>query len=155
MSSKDERIRGWAADKLLDRGMGKAREPKDDAESPLRSLPPEQQRQRIRELLAMAAAIQVTPDFRPAEVIEAAPGDNDDEKNKHAAPARSRGRRRTVAGKTRWEHAHLGIRSLPWLTARPQQEIAAASVAIRDCWRELLAPGTGAVENPPVATRTK
>ena len=62
--------------------MGKAREPKDDTESPLRNLPPEQQRQRIREILAMAAAVQVPPDFRPAEVIEAAPGDNDDEKNK-------------------------------------------------------------------------
>ena len=75
MSSQDERTRGWAADKILDRGMGKAGEPKDDT-SPLRSLPPDQQRQRIREILARAAAVQVPPDCCPTE---AAPGDNDDQ----------------------------------------------------------------------------
>ena len=74
--------RDSALNGLLDRALGKPKEPKDASETPLLSLPPGQQRQRIREILAMAAAIQVPPDFRPAEVIEAAPGDNDDEKNK-------------------------------------------------------------------------
>ena len=75
----DRRVVAVAVKGLLDRALGKPKEPKDASETPLRSLPPDQQRQRVREILARAAAVQVPPDFRPTEVIEAAPGDNDDQ----------------------------------------------------------------------------
>ena len=75
----DRRVVAVAVNGLLDRALGKPKEPKDASETPLRSLPPEQQRKRIAELLARAAAIQVPADFRPPDVIDAEPADNDEE----------------------------------------------------------------------------
>jgi hypothetical protein len=57
----------------------KEAEPEPD-EPRLRSLPPDQRRQRIAELLAWAASIKVPADFRPPDVIDAEPADNGDER---------------------------------------------------------------------------
>jgi hypothetical protein len=75
----DRRVVAVAVNGLLDRALGKPKEPKDASKTPLRSLPPDQQRKRIAELLALAASIKVPADFRPADVIDAEPADNDDE----------------------------------------------------------------------------
>ena len=75
---EDVRARMFAADKIYTWAWGLPKV-QPDAQPALRDLPLEQQRQRVREILARAAAVVVPPDFRPTEVIEAAPGDNDDQ----------------------------------------------------------------------------
>jgi hypothetical protein len=71
-NSEDERVRALAAAKLLEfLPRRKEYDPKDDEKPPLSSLPPEQRRQRVSELLAWAASIKVPPDFKAAEIIEA------------------------------------------------------------------------------------
>jgi hypothetical protein len=81
--SQDEKTRLWAAKTLYEWAWGTARPMpvENDKEEPrLSALPPEQRRKRIAELLAWAASIKVPADFRPPDVIDTEPADNDDER---------------------------------------------------------------------------
>jgi hypothetical protein len=61
----DRRVIAVAANSILDRALGKAKDQSDSGPQSLANLPPEEQRRRVLELLAFAATLTV-----PGETIE-------------------------------------------------------------------------------------
>ena len=74
IESADERIALMAADKVLERAWGKPQEVPPDRDHDIRKLPPDQRKQRILELLAIAAALQVPEDHEANRLDEAPEG---------------------------------------------------------------------------------
>ena len=56
MKDPDPRVRGWAADRVLERAWGKPKEEEDSRDHPFEHMTPKQRKRRLAELLAFAAS---------------------------------------------------------------------------------------------------